>query len=120
MVVQYEIADVEKGFPLFTDQPLLYQLNNEGEINWSTQHTPVDLDTSSTGLKLEIPSGELVVFGELNNDRYKGYQQEFINARVFNLKTLEVQRNSDTLKLSPASFDKAFRKTAGKIMLEIK
>jgi hypothetical protein len=120
VIVQYEIEPVEKGFPIFTDQPLLYKLDRSKGIDWSTKQIPSDLDTSPTGLKLKLPANYVVVFGELNNDHYTVYNQDFINARVFNLKELEIRRHSDTLRLVPANFDASFKKTAGNITLEIK
>jgi hypothetical protein len=120
VIVQYEIADVEKGFPIFSHQPLLYQLNHSNEIDWDTQQIPLDLDPSSSGLKFKIPANQLVVLGELNNDHYSAYDQDFINGRVFNLKELEVQRNTDTLRLIPTNFDGSFKKTGGHIVLEIR
>lgn len=120
VIVQYELEDVEKGFPIFIDQPLLYQLNRSNGIDWDTKQIPLDLDASSTGVKLKIPANCVVVLGELNNDHYTAYNQDFINTRVFNLKTLEVLRNSDTLRLLPTNFDAFFKKTDGNITLEIK
>jgi len=120
VTVQYTIAGVEKGFPIFTQQPVLYALNTSNDINWHAPQNAVDLDSSSTGLKIRIPANYAIVLGALNNDHYKAYNQNFINARVFNLEELEVLRNDDTLSVLPTNFDAFFKKKAGQIALEIK
>ena len=119
LTINYTIKEVENGFPIFTNQPLLYKLNNSNKIDWDTNQIPVDLDSSSTGLKLKIPAHHAVIFGELNNDHYKTYNQAFINDRVFNLKELEIFKNKDTLKIVPTNFDSHFKKTNGNQVLEL-
>lgn len=120
VIFNYTVEDVKNGFPIFTNQPLLYKLNNSKEIDWNSNQIPQDLDTSLTGFKLKIPANYVVVFGELSNDHYKAYNQTFINGRVFNLKELEILHSNDTITIVPASFDTYFKKTNGTHILEIK
>ncbi|AEA45234.1 hypothetical protein [Fluviicola taffensis] len=119
-IIQYQLTHVEKGFPIFTNQPVIYKLDDSNEINWDTKQIPIDLDTSSAGIQLEIPVNCAVVFGELNNDRYRSPKQEFINGRVFNLQELEILKNKHLQKITPENFDKYFKKINGSNVLEIK
>ncbi len=118
--MSYNIKEVEKGFPIFTNQPLLYKLNSSNGIDWYTKQIPIDSDTSLTGFKLKIPAGYAVIFGELNNDHYTAYNQDFINARVFNLKKLDILQNNNTIIIVPTSFDSYFKKINGNNLFEIK
>jgi hypothetical protein len=120
LIFNYTVKEVKNGFPVFTNQPLLYKLNNSKEIDWNSNQIPQDLDTSLTGFKLKIPANCAVVFGELSNDHYKAYNQTFINGRVFNLKELEILHSNDTIIIVPANFDTYFKKTNGTHILEIK
>jgi len=120
VIFNYTVEEVENGFPVFTNQPLLYKLNSSMEIDWNSNQIPQDLDTSLTGLKLKIPPNYAVVFGELSNEHYKAYNQTFINGRVFNLKELELLHSNDTIIIVPESFDTYFKKTNGTHKLEIK
>lgn len=120
VIINYQINEIKNGFPIFTNQPLLYKLNSSNKIDWNNNQIPIDLDTSLTGFTLKIPANCAVVFGELSNDHYKVYNQDFINGRIFNLKELEILKNNDTIKILPATFDTHFKKINGNHLLELK
>ena len=120
IVVQYKVKDEKKGFPIFGDQPIVYKLNSNNEIDWNSKLSVTDLDSTLTGYKLKVPPKSALIFGELSNDKYSAYNQKFINDRHFNLEQMKIEHNGSTIFILPNTFDTYFKKMKGNILLELK
>lgn len=120
LIVQYMVSDTKNGFPIFTNHPSLYKLKSSGEIDWNAKLNLLDLDTSLNYFKFKVPVNSALIFGELSNDHYTGYAQNFINDRHFNLNNLEIIQSDDTVFIKPNTFDSYFKKTKGYILFELK
>ena len=73
----------------------------------------VDLDTLNNAVTVILPENTSLIIGELSNDHYSRYDQQFINDRRFNLKVIEIRNGSQTTNISPKQFDTYFKKKNG-------
>ncbi len=119
LVVYYELKKPDNLFPIFNYNPNVYQLNSSGDIEWGNEKNISDMDTSILQIKIILPPKHALVMGHLSNDKYKKYNQYFINGRVFNLQFLKISNRSHQINIVPETFDKYFKKQSGSIHLGI-
>ncbi|MDZ4663762.1 MAG: alpha amylase C-terminal domain-containing protein [Bacteroidota bacterium] len=118
--VNYEITENSGVFSLFYPHPNMCVLNSSDEIEWGKEMAFADEDSAANKVSVAIPPRSALVFGGLNNDKYKSYDQKFINGRNFNLKQLQLLFNNKIIDIIPANFDKHFKKHHGQIRFVIK
>lgn len=113
ITIQYTISDHQHGFPLFDRYVDAYQLKNKTTIDWYQPITVEDLDTTALSFHFELPPNTVLVFGNLHNDTYEQYHQEFNNDRYFNLEKLEISGSTKKITTTPEGFDQIFTKKKG-------
>ncbi|MBK6521874.1 MAG: alpha amylase C-terminal domain-containing protein [Sphingobacteriaceae bacterium] len=113
--VKYEIAENSGTFSLFHAHPSMCILNSSDEIEWGKEMAFADEDSASNKVSVAIPPRSVLVFGRLQNDKYKSYDQKFINGRTFNLKQLQILSNNKIIDVVPDTFDDHFKKHRGQI-----
>jgi hypothetical protein len=118
--VKYEITENSGVFSLFHAHPSMCVLNSSNEVEWGKEIAFADEDSAANKVSVAIPPRSVLVFGRLQNDTYKSYDQKFINGRTFNLKQLQIAQTNKILDILPASFDDHFKKHRGQIRFVIK
>jgi hypothetical protein len=119
IIVNYQISD-DGGFSIFERIPNANKLDVSGEIVFNKPVRLIDLDTSKLGISVKIPPKMTLTIGHLMNDRYKKYNQEFINGRVFNLEKIEIKTAQKSITILQNQFDKFFKKSEGVIAYKVK
>jgi hypothetical protein len=120
VTVEYKIEDPATGFAIFETKPSVYTLNSSADIDWNKELSVIDKDTALLSIHITLPAKSTLVFGHLSNDNYETYNQNFINARVFNLTNLHVNNNETIIAITPDNFDRFFKKKNGNIIYRIK
>ena len=122
VVLSYELTqlDNKNTFPIFQFQPLLGKLTSQNNIDWASEIPIIDADTTLLGISVKLPPKSSLKIGSLSNDRYKTYNQVFINGRVFNLKNIIFYTNEHETKITPETFDNFFKKASDGIIFRIK
>jgi len=118
--VEYCITMNFGGFPLFENDPDFFRIAENGNINWEKNIEKELNSISDTIISFELNKKEAAIIGRLSNDHYTGYNQYFINGRVFNLNYINIISKTDTVRIIPESFDKYFSKVKGYITCTIK
>jgi len=118
--VRYDIDSVESGFPLFNTAYRAYKTDRNTSIDWNKSVQLIDSDTLKNSVTLILPDQTSLIIGELSNDHYSRYDQQFINDRRFNLNVIEVGNDSHATRISPKQFDTYFKKKNGIIVYEIR
>jgi len=113
--VCYELDSSNSSFPIFQNKPEVYNKGTTYDVDWQTHVNVEDKDTSDLKIAIYLPSKCALVFGRLQNDRYKKYNQYFINGRTFNLKYLQIKSDNKTVTITPSTFDSFFKKHNGSI-----
>lgn len=114
--VTYELKDDPKKLALFYDSPSIYKLNTHDNIDWTMgKYLIEDEDSEFNKVRMAIPPHSAMVFGGLHNDKYKSYDQTFINGRTFNLSNLQILFKDKSMEVIPSTFDKYFKKRRGQI-----
>ena len=116
--VAYTIGPSGDGFPIFSTDFRAYKTTATNGINWDLPVNLTDTDTSKNTVLVSLPDDVILVIGELSNDHYSHYDQQFINDRVFNLQSVDVPINATGI--IPKTFDRFFRMKNGIITYEIK
>jgi hypothetical protein len=119
ITIEYVLNSTE-GFPIFNDIPTAYALDNNSRINWEKSLTISDTDNSKLVVNLKLPSYTAIIIGTLSNDNYIKYDQEFINGRIFNLKTIKITTKEQVISINQQSFDTYFANHSGYIEYSIK
>lgn len=119
LVIYYQLKNPTKTFPIFNYNPIVYKLKNTNEIDWNMETNSTDMDTALLQIKIILPPKHALLLGHLSNDKYKKYNQYFINDREFNLDFLKISNTDHQLYIVPETFDKYFKKHAGSIILGI-
>ncbi|MFH0895073.1 MAG: hypothetical protein V2A54_11620 [Bacteroidota bacterium] len=119
ITLEYEIIQVNSGFPIFYQIPSLYPMSKSGSIEWESKQEGKDEDEGPLLIKMQIPPRTAVVFGSLMNDKYTTHTQYFINGRVFNLKSIRITKNSTMTDIIPKNFDDVFIKKNGQISYSV-
>ncbi|MFN4234566.1 MAG: hypothetical protein ACK4IK_07145 [Bacteroidia bacterium] len=114
--ITYTLAEIQSGFPIFTERAEIFKMNKSGDIIWENRSPITDLDTSLQTVKVILHPNCILNFGHLSNDHYSAYNQYFINDRKFNLEKLFVNKT----EIIPETFDKYFKKDDGSIVYRIK
>lgn len=120
ILVSYELNEAKSSFPIFESKPDLYQMNSLQEVDWNKQRISEDADTAVRKVSIQVPPNCALVFGRLQNDTYKRYDQYFINGRTFNLKNLKISVANKTTDILPETFDKYFKKHNGSITYSVR
>lgn len=120
IIIEYEVITPLNGFIIFDIQPTNYELTSKEHIDWTKEHEVKDLVTSSGLVKLKLPPNKGLIIGRLSNDSYKSYDQDFINGRHFNLKTLKIRTLKEVTEIKPETFDDYFVKQKGVVVYIIK
>lgn len=119
--IEYELEAIRSGYmPIFGAKVKLYKLDNSKSIDRENPLPVADTDASFLKLKITLPGNTALNIGQLSNDHYKKYNQEFINGRVFNLKAIRVLSKTDTLVILPETFDAYFKKENQGIIYRVK
>jgi hypothetical protein len=118
--IEMYLDSLSGGFPIFEDNEEAFRMKKNGDINWERKVELKDKDSSDWNSVVTIPPGTVYVIGRLSNDTYKSYNQYFINGRVFNLKKLVIIQNSDTLTITPETFDRYFVQDNGMVAFSIR
>lgn len=118
--ITYELQPDLKGFGIFNEKPLCYELTRNGKINWDIKVQIDDDNPDKYAVDVTIPAKTILIIGNLSNDTYTVYNQEFINDRKFNLQKLTVACGDFVQQLTPATFDSHFTKVKGVIQLTVK
>lgn len=118
----YVTYEIEQGgtFPIFSERPSVHQLAKTGAIDWASEMYVNDEDALRTKIRIALPPNSALIFGGLHNDKYKSYDQKFINNRTFNLISLQILASGKTLDVVPSTFDSYFKKHQGQIRLMVK
>ena len=119
IVISYVIDNDFSGINIFNAQPRVYALKKANIINWDKKLTVVDNDTSKQKVTIHLPPNSVVIIGELFNDSYEKYNQEFINGIDFNLKQIKIKEETEIV-IVPSTFDSFFTKKKGIINYPIK
>ncbi len=117
--VSYEIEEVGT-FPIFYDRPSVHPLASTGSIEWAGEVYVSDEDALNTKVRIALPPNCALIFGGLHNDKYKNYDQKFINDRKFNLKSIQILAQGKTLDIISSTFDTYFKKHQGQIRFTVK
>lgn len=129
LLVEYEIYQDERGFPIFDANPKTHKLTANNTIDWEKQgfidyHEKYNYNKDSSLTKIfyrfHIPPKSALLFGHLSNDKYEKYNQYFINSRYFNIKFIRIYQNEKILEIVPSNFDNYFKKWNGSIACRIK
>lgn len=118
--VKYEITENSGVFSLLHAHPSMCVINSSDEIEWGKEIAFADTDSAANKVSVEIPPRSVLVFGRLQNDTYKSYDQKFINGRTFNLKQMQILSNFKVVDIIPSTFDDHFKKHRGQIRFVIK
>lgn len=119
--LEYELETISSGYmPIFGTRVKLYKLDNSKNIDRQNPLPVADKDTSLLKLKITLPANTALNIGQLSNDHYKKYNQQFINGRVFNLNTIRVLSKTDTVVIYPKNFDAYFKKENQDIIYRVK
>lgn len=118
--VKYEITENSGVFSLFHPHPSMCVLNSSNEVEWGKEMAFADEDSAANKVSVAIPPRSVLVFGRLQNDTYKKYDQKFINGRTFNLKQVQILSNNKIVDVVPTTFDDHFKKQRGQIRFVIK
>lgn len=113
--VRYEVDPTETAFPLFNTAFRAHKTTRNDEIDWNNSVQLTDTDTVENSVTLLLPQHTSLIIGELSNDHYSRYDQQFINGRVFNLVSIEILNGSQTTNINPTQFDSYFKKKNGVI-----
>lgn len=119
LVVYYQLKNPTKSFAIFSYTPQVYKLKNNYELDWNSEINILDMDTAILQIKIIIPPKHALVLGHLSNDKYKKYNQDFINDREFNLDFLKISNTQHQVYIVPETFDNYFKKQSGNIVLGI-
>lgn len=111
----YELDSSTSSFPIFDYSPEGYKLLSSQEPDWNNVLKLIDEDSAILIVKVELPAKSVLSFGRLQNDHYKKYNQYFINARKFNLKTMRIKTGGKEHVILPETFDSFFKKNNGYI-----
>lgn len=109
----------DHNFGIFEHSPIFYE-TTKGNIDWNKKIEIQDSDSSKEVVSIILPPKSIMIFGRLNNDNYKSYDQYFINRREFNLDFIEIEVNLEILHVSKNTFDQNFTKEKGIIKYEIR
>ena len=119
--VSYTITEPQDhNFGIFEHTPTFYKVNLEGHIDWSNKVEIADTDNNKKVVSVILPAKTIMLFGKLNNDNYKSYDQYFINGREFNLDFMEIEIDLQINHISKTTFDDYFSKQKGLITYDIK
>lgn len=118
--VTYELQPDLKGIGIFNEKPTCYELTRNGKINWDIKVEVEDDNPDRFVVDVTIPPKCVLIIGNLSNDTYTAYNQEFINDRKFNLQKLTVSCGDFLQQLTPATFDGHFTKVKGVIQMVVK
>lgn len=119
-VVKYQLDVTKDGFPIFDQEPRAYRIDGNNEIDWNSVQILEDLDSTALGVEIKLPSKSAIIIGELDNDHYKSYSQYFINARMFNIKEIQIVTAQKQITILKNQFDLFFKKVNGTIKYDIK
>ena len=103
--IHYLLKDYKGILSIFGNKPNAYQLDKLNRIDWYSEISLTDKDTSVTGIDIVLPPHAILVFGELSNDRYTNKDQYFINGRTFNFKMMELEMPDNLVRITDATFD---------------
>lgn len=118
--INYTIITPSETFAIFESKPEVYALKRKGQINWEKKLKIEDQDTNYFEVTIHLPPQTVLIIGALYNDEYKGYNQQFINGRSFNLVQLNVAQNTKTKSIKPETFDDYFVKRNGNVAYVVK
>ena len=119
--INYTITEPkDHNFPIFEHSPTFYQITNKGNIDWDNKIEIEDSDPRKEVVSVILPAKTIMIFGRLNNDTYKSYDQYFINSREFNLDFMEIEIDLRINHISKTTFDDHFSKQKGFITYDIK
>ncbi|MFI5204369.1 MAG: hypothetical protein ACHQF2_07715, partial [Flavobacteriales bacterium] len=97
-----------------------YEITRNGRINFDVKVDIEDTNPDANIVSVVVPEKCVLIIGHLSNDKYTSYNQEFINDRKFNLKTLSVEWGGNVRQVTPSTFDSHFTKVRGTIRLLVK
>ena len=119
--IEIKLQDTLVGnFPIFDyHDGTIYSVDKKNKIIYDKSEDII-YDTLSifSNVIFKLPSKSAIQIGALQNDKYKSYDQYFINERVFNLEKITI-KNSETVILKK-DFDKYFKKDGNGITYIVK
>lgn len=115
VTIEYCVTMSFEGFPIFADDPEVFECYRNNTINWERPIQQEVTTTSDTVFRFTLNPGNASIIGRLSNDHYSHYNQYYINGRVFNLEYIYIYSDKDTTTIYPENFDKVFKKEDGYI-----
>lgn len=116
VAISYTLNLNQEGLQIFNTTPNAYALTTSKGIDWNKQLEIIDTDTSKEVISIILPPNSSLIIGELSNDTYKNFDQQFINGRIFNLKEVIVKPDRIII---PSTFDSFFIKKKGRIDYQV-
>jgi len=107
-------------FPIFDyASASIYALNKRSKIDFEkSSNLKYDTITKFSHITFKLPPQSAVQIGALHNDKYKSYNQNFINGRFFNLEKIIIKKTD--LVIVKTDFDKYFKRDNNEITYNVK
>ena len=119
LLITITTSNANGGFEIFEKVPTVFAVDKNGDIirGKSLQFQFDEVEDRS--IQFNLPPKSCAVIGNLSNDNYEKYNQEFINGRKFNLVSIQIKTAHKTISIYPSNFDDHFKKSKGNIEYRI-
>lgn len=119
LLITITTSNANGGFEIFDKVPTVFAVDKEGEIKRDKSLQFQFDEVEDRSIQFNLPPKTCAIIGNLSNDKYEKYNQEFINGRKFNLVSIQIKTAHKTISIYPSNFDNHFKKSNGKIEYRI-